>query len=127
MPSLKARGSLLNAPDYADRVDLIKKIKVDGSWRFAPVVPEANGRLKDKVRVNGQVEVHAEGSYFIEWRERGKRCRISVARDEAIAEARKKAVELQAIRDGLIAAPQSQIEETTAKTPIGDAIESYLR
>ena len=39
MPTLKPRGTLLNAPDYADRVNLIKKIKVDGSWRFAPVVP----------------------------------------------------------------------------------------
>ena len=67
MPALKPRNPHRNAPEYADRVNLIKKIKIGKDWRFAPVVPEANGRLKDKVRVNGQVEVHIEGSYFIEW------------------------------------------------------------
>jgi integrase/recombinase XerD len=110
MPTSKTRGSLLNAPEYADRVNLIKKIKVDGSWRFAPVVPEPNGRLKDKVRINGTVETHTEGAYYIEWRERGKRCRVSVPREDALAEARKKAVELQAIRDGLIASPEPIVE-----------------
>ena len=56
MPTLTRK----NAPDYADRVNLIKKIKLDGSWRFAPVVPEANGGLKGKVRINGTIEVHTE-------------------------------------------------------------------
>ena len=121
------RGSLLNAPEYADRVNLIKKIKVDETWRFAPVVPEPNGRLKDKVRINGSVETHTEGAYYIEWRERGKRCRVSVPREDAVAEARKKAVELQAIRDGLIASPEPVVEETVAQTSIGDAIDAYLR
>jgi integrase/recombinase XerD len=64
MPALKPRGTLLNAPDYADRVNLIKKkIKIDNAWRFAPVVPEANGRLKDRVRINGEIETHPEGAY----------------------------------------------------------------
>ena len=75
MPALKPLGTLLNAPEYADRVNLIKKIKA-AAVAFASVVPEANGRLKDRVRINGQVEVHPEGAYYIEWRDRGKRCRI---------------------------------------------------
>ena len=127
MPTPSPRGSLLNAPEYADRVNLIKKIKVGATWRFAPVVPEPNGRLKDKVRINGAVETHTEGAYYIEWRERGKRCRVSVAREDAVAEARKKAVELQAIRDGLIASPEPVVEEAVVQTPIGDAIDAYLR
>lgn len=127
MPTSKSRNSLLNAPDYADRVNLIKKIKVDGTWRFAPVVPEPNGRLKDKVRINGTVETHTEGAYYIEWRERGRRCRASVDREDAVAEARKKAVELQAIRDGLIASPEPVVEDAVVQTPIGDAIDAYLR
>ena len=73
MPTLKPLGSLLNAPDYADRVNLIKKIKTASGWRFAPVIPEANGRLKDRVRINGQIEVHPEGAYYIEWRVGGRR------------------------------------------------------
>jgi len=115
-----------NAPEYADRVNLIKKIKVDGAWRFAPVVPEPNGRLKDKVRINGKVEVHAEGSYYIEWRERGKRHREAATREEALDQARRKAVELRAVKEGLIAAPEPE-PEAEPKIPIGTAIDDYLR
>ncbi|HKD60715.1 MAG TPA: site-specific integrase [Terracidiphilus sp.] len=125
MPSLKTRNSHLNSPEYADRVNLIKKIKLGNAWRFAPVVAESNGRLKDRVRINGKIEVHLEGAYYIEWRERGRRKREATTREEAIDAARRKAVELRAIRDGLIA-PQAP-QETQAKTPIGDAIKDYLR
>ena len=129
MPTLKPLGTLLNAPDYADRVNLIKKIKTADGWRFAPVVPEANGRLKDRVRINDQIEVHPEGAYYIEWRvggRRGRRYRTAVARDEAIDQARRKAIELRAIRDGLIAGPEPE-PEVAPKTTIGDAIDAYLR
>ena len=51
-----------NSPHYADRVNIVKKIKLQNQWRFAPVVFEPNGRLKDKVRINGQIEIHAEGA-----------------------------------------------------------------
>jgi integrase/recombinase XerD len=129
MPTLKPLGTLLNAPDYADRVNLIKKIKTSSGWRFASVVPEANGRLKDRVRINGQTEVHPEGAYYIEWRvggRNGRRYRTAVARDEAIDQARRKAIELRAIRDGLIAGPEPE-PEVAPKTTIGDAIDAYLR
>src|SRR5580658_561225 len=59
MPALKTSNPHRNAPEYADRVNLLKKIKIGKEWRFAPVIAESNGRLKDKVRVNGQVEVRA--------------------------------------------------------------------
>jgi integrase/recombinase XerD len=129
MPILKPLGTLLNAPDYADRVNLIKKIKTSSGWRFASVVPEANGRLKDRVRINGQTEVHPEGAYYIEWRvggRNGRRYRTAVARDEAIDQARRKAIELRAIRDGLITGPEPE-PEVAPKTTIGDAIDAYLR
>ena len=129
MPTLKPLGALLNAPDYADRVNLIKKIKTASGWRFASVVPEANGRLKDRVRINGQLEVHPEGAYYIEWRvggRSGRRYRTAVAKEDAIDQARRKAIELRAIRDGLIAAPEPE-PEVAPKTTIGDAIDAYLR
>lgn len=126
MPTRKTNNSFLNAPEYANRVNLLKKIKVGKEWRFAPVVPEASGRLKDKVRVNGQVEVHTEGSYFIEWWVSGRRYRETTNREEAIDAARRKAVELRAIRDGLLAAPVPE-PAASAKTPIGDAIKDYLK
>ncbi len=106
-----------------------RRSKLLSGWRFAPVVPEANGRLKDRVRINGQIEVHPEGAYYIEWRvggRRGRRYRTAVARDEAIDQARRKAIELRAIRDGLIAGPEPE-PEVAPKTTIGDAIDAYLR
>ena len=53
MPALMPRNPHRNAPEYADRVNLIKKIKIGKIWTFAPVVAEANGRLTDTVRVSG--------------------------------------------------------------------------
>ncbi len=69
------------------------------------------------------------GAYYIEWRvggRRGRRYRTAVARDEAIDQARRKAIELRAIRDGLIAGPEPE-PEVAPKTTIGDAIDAYLR
>jgi integrase/recombinase XerD len=126
MPALTARNPHRNAPEYADRVNLMKKIKVGKDWRFAAVVPEANGRLKDKVRVNGQVEVHSEGSYYIEWWVSGRRFREATTREDAIECARHKSVELRAIRAGLIATPEPP-PAASDKTPIGDAIDAYLK
>ena len=48
-------------PDH--RVNIVKKVKVDGAWNFYPAVVESNGKLKDKVRIKGTVEVHPEGVY----------------------------------------------------------------
>jgi integrase/recombinase XerD len=118
------------SPQFAKRVNLLKKIKVGDAWRFAPAVPESNGKLKDKVLVDGAVEVHPEGSYFIEWRENGRRRRESVEKEEALDRARRKAVEVQAQRDGLIQAappptPAENSENGRVKT--GEAIDLYLK
>ncbi len=63
-------------------------------------------RLKDKVRVNGQVEVRLEGSCYIEWWVSGRRLREATTREDAVECARHKSVELRAIRAGLIASPE---------------------
>ena len=39
----------------AHRVNIVKKVKVDGQWNFFPAVVEPNGKLKDKVRVRGSI------------------------------------------------------------------------
>jgi len=46
-------------------VNVVKKVKVNGPWKFWPVVVESNGRLKDRGRINSRSEVHpgpAEGA-----------------------------------------------------------------
>jgi hypothetical protein len=83
------------------RVNLLKKIKVGKEWKFCPAVVDPGRRLTDKVRVNGQIEIHNEGTYYIEWRECGKRRRQPVrSRALVLEQARLKALELEAQRNG---------------------------
>ena len=50
-----------------NRVNILKKVKVGKTWNLFPAVVESNGKLRDKVRVRGKVEIHPEGFYaFLE-------------------------------------------------------------
>jgi integrase len=83
------------------QVNVLKKVRTDKGWRLCPVVREANGRLRDRVRVNGHIEVHPEGVYYIEWRKDGCRLREAVPNPAAVLErARLKSLELEAGRAG---------------------------
>ena len=78
------------------RVNVLKRIKVEGQWKLCPAVIEPGGKLKDRVRVHGQIETHPEGSYFIEWREAGKRRRLYIPhRLQVLERARLKSLELE--------------------------------
>jgi hypothetical protein len=84
------------------KVNVLKKVKVDGQWKLCPVIAEAGGKLKDRVQVNGRAEVHNEGVYYIEWREHGQRLRQSVRnRYHVLERARLKALELDARKAGI--------------------------
>ena len=79
-------------------VNIVKKVKVAGIWRFYPALLDSEGRLDDEVQVNGRVERHTEGSYFIEWYERGSRRRRSIPdRHSVLREAYSKAIDLDAL------------------------------
>ena len=68
----------------------------------------ANGRVKpDQVLVNGKPEKHPEGAYYLEWREKGKRVRLSVGKDaqEAAARRQRKQAELNAVESGVSVLP----------------------
>jgi len=47
-------------------VNVLKKVRTNGGWKLCPAVREANGRLRDRVRVNGCTEVHGEGVYYLD-------------------------------------------------------------
>jgi integrase/recombinase XerD len=68
------------------------------------VVLSANGRVKpDVVLVDGKQERHPEGAYYLEWRDAGKRVRLSVGKDAQDAAARRlrKEAELNAANHGV--------------------------
>jgi hypothetical protein len=53
---------MARARQYADRVNVIKMVKVNGRWPFVRIV-ERNGRIvRDHVWVDGQDEHHPEGA-----------------------------------------------------------------
>src|SRR5262249_11506386 len=96
------------------RVNVLKKVKVNGQWKLCPVVVEATGRLKDRVRTNGRTEVHPEGVYYIEWRNNGQRRRQAIPnRNEVLEQARLKALELEAAKAGMQTRFPSPVRSTT--------------
>jgi hypothetical protein len=80
------------------RVNLIKKVKVGGEWKFCPAVVEPGRKLNDLARVNGEIETHSEGTYYLEWREQGQRRQPVHNRALVFEQARLKGLELEAER-----------------------------
>ncbi len=90
--------------------NLTKRVQTRKGLRYCRVVLSANGRVKpDVVIVDGKEEKHAEGAYYLEWREGAKRVRLSVGKDAADASARRlrKEAELNAVNNGVAVVSQS--------------------
>jgi len=78
--------------------------------RYCPVILASNGRIRpDLVLVNGKPERHPEGAYYLEWREKGRRVRLSVGKDaqDAAARRQRKEAELHALNNGVSVIPES--------------------
>jgi len=91
-------------------VNLTKRVQTSKGSRYCPVVLSTNGRVKaDFVVVNGQAERHSEGAYYLEWRENGRRVRLSVGKDAGDASARRqrKEAELNAVNNGVSVVPEN--------------------
>ena len=91
-------------------VNLTKRVQTSKGLRYCPVILSANGRVKpDLVIVNGRQERHPEGAYYLEWRESGRRVRLSVGKDPADASARRqrKESELNALNNGIAVVPEN--------------------
>jgi integrase/recombinase XerD len=91
-------------------VNLTKRVQTSKGVRYCTVVLAPNGRIKpDLVLVNGQPERHPEGAYYLEWREHGRRVRLSVGKNAADASARRqrKEAELNALNNGVTVVPES--------------------
>jgi integrase/recombinase XerD len=112
---------------YADRVNVVKYVKVGDGWRFAKVA-EQNGKIvRDHVLISGRDELHREGTYYIEWYVRGIRRRKAVFQfSELINQARRKALEVAAMAAGMIRPETRPVSHKPAQVPIGAAIDKYL-
>ena len=89
---------------YAKPVNVLKKVCVNGDWKFVPVL-EKNGKIvRDRVVIAGHDEHHPEGNYYIEWYESAKsRRKKSVGGFENVLEAaRRKSIELLARKAGVL-------------------------
>lgn len=85
-------------------VNLTKRVQTAKGWRYCPVVLSANGRVKpDVVLVDGKEERHPKGAYYMDWRENGKRRRLSVGKNaqDAAARRQRKEAELNALNNGI--------------------------
>src|SRR5438093_845397 len=106
--------------------NLTKRIKTDKGLRYCPVVLSPNGRVKpDTVLIDGREERHPEGAYYIEWRESGKRVRLSVGKDAADANARRlqKQAELNARNHGVLVA---LMDASNGHRPLASAVAAFL-
>src|SRR5258708_27222878 len=83
------------------RVNILKKVKVGRNWNLYPAVVDPNGKLRDKVRVRGKVELHPEGHYYIEWWQDGRKRKQIKDRADVLDLARRKAIQLKANRAGI--------------------------
>ena len=91
-------------------VNLTKRVQTPKGMRYCPVVLSPNGRVKpDLVLLNGKPEKHPEGAYYLEWREQGKRVRLSVGKDaqDAAARRQRKEAELNALNNGVPVLPEN--------------------
>ncbi len=113
-----------NHQGYSCRVNILKYVKVDGKWRFAPAQTQNNKLKQDCVMVDGRAERHPEGTYYIEWYENGVRRRQSVKDSaEVLEHARRKAIELDASKAGIEIAESEEGERIRVR----DAVAAYLK
>jgi len=98
------------AKTQSREVNLTKRVQTRRGMRYCAVLLASNGRIRpDLVLVNGQTERHAEGAYYLEWREKGRRVRLSVGKDarDAAAKRQRKQAELHALNNGVSVLPEN--------------------
>jgi integrase/recombinase XerD len=107
-------------------VNLTKRVQTPLGMRYCRAVLSSNGRVKpDHVHVNGHIERHPEGAYYLEWRENGRRIRLSVGKDAADAATRRlrKEAELAALNAGVTVIPENGNGQRSVSTAVAEYLE----
>jgi hypothetical protein len=110
----------------AMEVNLTKRIDTPEGRRYYPAIIAANGRVKPSwVLVNGKPEKHESGIYYLEWREGGKRKRLSVGVDSDFAHQGRvrKLAELRALSQGLVV---TDVEKEANTNHVKVAVHDFL-
>jgi integrase/recombinase XerD len=82
---------------------------------------------RDHVWIAGRDEHHTEGRYYLEWYQEGKRRRQPIPSfDRVLDAARAKSLELNALKAGILIAPDKASTPGQARLTIGAAIDEYL-
>jgi hypothetical protein len=124
---------MARAKQYADRVNVIKRIKVNEknqSERQVAVRPRGRAEWQDRPRSClglGTRGTPPQGRYYLEWYQGGERRRQAVASfDQVVEAARKKSNELDALGAGIL--PSTEVPAVLApeRRTIVAAIEDYL-
>ncbi|HEU0046622.1 MAG TPA: site-specific integrase, partial [Nitrososphaera sp.] len=115
---------MARSKQYAERVNILKKVRVGGVWKLSAVL-ERNGKIvRDHVLISGSEEHHPEGGYYLEWYQEGKRKRQAVRNfADVIEAARHKSIEVNAQKAGII---ETSGEPEEQRVTIGQAIDEYL-
>jgi integrase len=112
------------------KVNLTKYVQTEAGLRYCPAVMTANGRIKqDIVLVNGREERHKEGAYYLDFRQNGKRIRLSVGKNaqDALTQCDRKRLELNAVNHGIeILPPVTSGENGTRRRSLATAVREYL-
>jgi hypothetical protein len=114
---------------YASRVKILNYVKVGDAWRFANVIERSGRIVRDHVVIAGRDEQHTEGTYYLEWYELDNRQRHKAVPNfsELIEEARRKSIQVEAMRAGVMAPPANVAPGvSTARMPVTTAIDTYL-
>src|SRR5437867_3791501 len=100
------------------RVNILKQLKVGDRWKLVSIPRDAHGRYDWKAL--------AEGRYFIEWWERGKRRRQAAGATtaDALEAARRRKHILEGRALGIAA--YAAAEEDAKRTPLHVAVKRYL-
>ncbi|MBZ5689290.1 MAG: tyrosine-type recombinase/integrase [Acidobacteriia bacterium] len=114
------------ARTQSKEVNLTKRVQTPKGMRYCPVVLSPNGRVKpDLVLVNDKPEKHPDGAYYLEWREKGKRVRLSVGKDaqDAAARRQRKEAELNALNNGVPVLPKNDDEHRSVAAAVTQFLE----
>ena len=111
--------------EHRKEVNLTKRVQTSKGLRYCLVGLSANGRVKpDLVIVNGEPERHPEGAYYLEWRENGRRVRLSVGKDAAASARRlRKEAELNAVNNGAVIVPESKDGPRSVAASVADYLD----